>query len=232
MIKIFYLTIFNNYVSLVLEGALYQYKRQLIAGFIAYLALLTICLATRQFLVFSLLDAVLKLFLAYFTFLAFTMLYWRYRTKKLGLSSLLVYPGSSFWLNKLLARKNIKVPVFDNTIELHVNIRRSYKDWDEYNSVFDQDIKKLVSYIKSGQFGKNVTITFNSFNRQITDKLEKALSEHGRCIRFKQVALPNITAKVYHPAHFRKVQIRMFGEVKSTRSVHTPAAWELLIYNT
>jgi len=231
MIRKLNMLIFNNYVGLMIGGALYQYKRQLIAVFLSYLVFMAVCVLVGQFIVFNFLYAVITLILVYFVILALSMLYWRYRSKKLGLRSLLIFPGAPFWLKKMLASRNIQVSIYGNLIEVHVNVRQKYKDWDDYNNAIDSDISTIMNHLLSGRFGKNVTVTFNSFNRQITDKLERAFTRHGHCVRFKKIALPNLAAYIYNPAHFKKVQIKMFGEVKSKRPVHVPEAWELLIHN-
>ncbi|WP_027365831.1 hypothetical protein [Desulfotruncus alcoholivorax] len=218
-----YLIFINNYAGLVLNGWLYRYKLQCVASVLAA------SLIALQFQLFYILDVLLIVIGIYFIFLAVSMLIWRYESKKLGLKSLVLYPGSVFWFKWMLAKRCINVPVLDRVIEIHVNTKQKYHDWDEYNRAFDNDISKIVNYLKSGRFGKNVTVTFNSFNRRVVDKLETAFD--GRATRIKQVALPNLIVYLYLPGRFRKIQLQMFGEVKSTRAVHRPEAWDLLICN-
>lgn len=225
MIREYYLTFVNNYVGLVLEG--FFYKRKLL--FVALLLLLSgslLWLALWSTLLYCIIFIAL---IIYSALLTITPQRWRCNSRKLGLQSLIIYPGSTIWLKKMLRSRSISIPVQEKVIEIHVNTRQKYKNWDEYNAILDRDIDKIISHLKSGKFGSNVTVTFNSFNRRITDKLEIAFQ--GRGIRLKQVTLPDLIIYTYHPNHFKKVQKNMFGEVKSQRPVHVSEAWELLIYN-
>lgn len=224
-----YLLFFNNYAGLVLSGWVYKHKVVCIAGLITYFVFICVSLVLMQFQFFYILYALLIVTGVYFIILAVSMLSWRRKSKKLGFKSLVLYPGSVFWSERMLAKRNIKIPLMDRIIEIHVNIRQKYEHWDEYNRALDSDISKIISYLNSGRFGANVTVTFNTFNRRAVDKLEAVFK--GRAFRLRQVTLPDQVVYSYLPAKFKKVQKHMFGEVKSNRAVHVPEVWELLICN-
>ncbi|MBO8128943.1 MAG: hypothetical protein H0Z39_07060 [Peptococcaceae bacterium] len=159
---------------------------------------------------------------------------WRFLSlRRWGLRLLVVLPGSRMWLGFMLKRRNISVPIYRNCIDLHVNTGRRYENWDDYNREMEEDIRRLADLIERGVFSREVTVTLNTFNRRLLDRLERHFAEEpgAQVYRFGGVTLPGVICYTYHPRKFRKVQKSMFGEVKSTRPVHLPEAWELLVCN-
>ncbi len=230
MIKKAFLTIFNNYAAIG-AGVYGRYLMPLIFGlpFILILAGLSFqMLSINLDILFYSFNA-LKAVVLYLLVLSGLMLSWRYKSKKEGFRSLIIFPCSTIWLRVMLKRRSIDIPISDNCIEIHVNTSESYKSMKEYDAALDTEVKRLKKYLDRGKFGDKVTVVFNSFNRQLMDKLEKEFGSNSK--RFSKTALPNWMSKMYTPRKFKKVQRKMFGEVKSTRIIHYPKSWELLIYN-
>ncbi|MFZ5596720.1 MAG: hypothetical protein ACOY31_06870 [Bacillota bacterium] len=210
--------LFNNYIVLFLAGLFCNLYRSALSVAVIFAVFLTLnFIAGPQF--FLLVVVVLSLYLAA---LAAYIRFWRLKSARLGLRLFIVVPGSRFWFEKLSRRRGLDLEITRQSLELHVNTGAVFSDWGDYNLAMEEDIR-IIRGLR-----ENRSMTFNSFNHRVADRLERAFP---LCIRIRGVALAAGSRLVYSRWRFERIQKKMFGRVISKRDVQQEDGWDLLVIN-